>query len=272
MPNRTPNPPRLVMKTKIGKLFWGDSLDLMESPIVRTKSVDLIVTSPPFGLIKKKKYGNERESEYLNWFKHFALGFKRILKPKGSLIIDIGGSWQKGLPVRSLYHFELLLMLVKELGFYLAQEFYWWNPSKLPSPAEWVTIRRIRVKDAVNCIWWLSLSPFPIASNRRVLQPYSESMLHLLKNGYKAKMRPSGHNISDRFQTDNCGAIPPNLLAIANTESNGNYQRYCRKIGYKEHPARFPIEIPSFFISMLTNPGDVVFDPFSGLLAKQARD
>ena len=77
-------------------------------------------------------------------------------------------------------------------------------------------------------------------------------------------MRPSGHKISDRFQTDNCGAIPPNLLAIANTESNGNYQKYCRKMGYKEHPARFPIEIPSFFISMLTNPGDSVFDPFAG--------
>jgi site-specific DNA-methyltransferase (cytosine-N4-specific) len=42
----------------------------------------------------------------------------------------------------------------------LAQEFFWWNPAKLPTPAEWVTVRRIRVKDAVNCVWWLSPTPW----------------------------------------------------------------------------------------------------------------
>ena len=131
--------------------------------------------------------------------------------------------------MRSLYHFELLLMLCEEYGFHLCQEHYWWNPSKLPTPAEWVNIRRVRVKDAVNCIWWLSLTPWPKASNRRVLAPYSDSMRGLLKNGYKAKLRPSGHQISTKFDKDNGGAVPPNLLAVANTESNGRYQEYCRE-------------------------------------------
>src|SRR5690606_28107862 len=124
--------------------------------VLEANSIDLIMTSPPFGLVKKKDYGNEDADEYIDWFRKFADGFRRVLKPEGSLVIDIGGSWVQGQPTRSLYHFELLIMLVKEFGFHLAQEFYWWNPSKLPSPAEWVTIRRIRVKDAVNCIWWLS--------------------------------------------------------------------------------------------------------------------
>jgi site-specific DNA-methyltransferase (cytosine-N4-specific) len=166
------------------------------------------MTSPPFGLVRKKDYGNEEADLYLEWFRRFANGFKKVLKPNGSVIIDIGGSWKKGQPTRSLYHFELLIMLCKEYGFHLAQEFYWWNPAKLPTPAEWVNIRRVRVKDAVNCIWWLSLTPYPKASNRRVLQPYSDSMKDLFLNGYTPKLRPSGHDISNKFSRDNGGAIP----------------------------------------------------------------
>jgi len=255
--------PHPAYKTKSGTIYCGDSSILMQS-ILGRESVDLIMTSPPFGLVRQKEYGNEDADMYLAWFKKFADGFVKVLKPNGSLVIDIGGAWKKGQPTRSLYHFELLIMLCREYGLHLAQEFYWWNPAKLPTPAEWVNVRRVRVKDAVNCIWWLSRTPFPKASNRRVLQPYSKSMNHLLKNGYKPKLRPSGHDISDKFQRDNGGAIPPNLIALANTESNGSYQRYCRERGLSEHPARFPAGIPAFFVRMLTNPGDVVLDPFAG--------
>lgn len=155
-------------------------------------------------------------------------------------------------------------MLCRKVGFHLAQEFYWWNPSKLPTPAEWVTVRRIRAKDAVNCIWWLSPTPWPKASNRRVLAPYSDAMRGLLKNGYKAKLRPSGHDISEKFSIDNGAAIPPNILAIPNTESNSYYLRYCAERNIKPHPARFPAALPEFFIRMLTDRGDSVLDPFAG--------
>jgi DNA modification methylase len=228
------------------------------------ESVNLIVTSPPFALTRKKDYGNEQEDAYLEWFKGFATQFHRILKEDGSLVIDLGGAWKPGLPVRSLYHFKLLIMLCEEFGFHLAQEFYWWNPSKLPTPAEWVNVRRIRVKDAINTVWWLSKTPWPRASNRRVLQPYSDSMRHLLTNGYKAKLRPSGHDISDKFSIDNGASIPPNLMAIPNTESNSSYMRYCKEKDIKAHPARFPAALPEYFIRMLTDPGDTVFEPFGG--------
>ncbi len=229
--------------------------------------MDLIVTSPPFGLVREKEYGNVPADEYLEWFRPYAIHFYRILKKSGSLVIDIGGTWNKGEPTRHLYHFELLIMLCKEYNFHLAQDFYWWNPAKLPTPAEWVTIRRIRVKDAINKVWWLSKSPWPKACNKRVLQPYSVSMRYLLQNGYKPKSRPSGHDISDKFGKDNGAAIPPNLLAIANTESNNLYLRYCREKGIKPHPARFPHELPEFFIRMLTDEGDNVLDPFAGSCA-----
>ena len=127
-----------------------------------------------------------------------------------------------------------------------------------------MNVRRVRVKDAVNTIWWLSKTPYPRANNRRILQPYSKSMQHLLKNGYKAKLRPSGHDISEKFQKDNGGSVPPNLLAIANTESNGRYQDHCRAENIAIHPARFPAQIPEYFIRFLTDPGDLVVDPFAG--------
>lgn len=254
---------RLFHKTKFGQMYLGDSLDLLHSKSSE-KSIDLIMTSPPFGLVRKKSYGNEDAEEYCNWFRPFAEGFKRVLKDNGSLIIDIGGAWKPGTPTRSLYHFELLIMLCKEYGFHLCQEHFWWNPSKLPTPAEWVNVRRVRVKDAVNCVWWLSPTPWPKASNRRILAPYSVAMLDLLKNGYTAKLRPSGHDISDKFQRHNGGAVPPNLLAVANTESNGRYQDYCRENNLEIHPARFPAKLPEYFIRMLTNTGDRVLDPFAG--------
>ncbi len=257
--------PQMIPKfvTTYGQILYKNSLDYMRDEVA-DESLDLIFTSPPFALLRKKDYGNVEADKYVEWFKDFAKEFHRILKPSGSLVIDIGGSWMPGQPTRSLYHFELLLMLCREAKFHLAQEFFCWNPAKLPTPAEWVNIRRIRVKDAVNYVFWLSKTPWPKASNRRVLAPYSDSMKGLLKNGYQAKLRPSGHDISDKFQIDNGAAIPPNLIAVPNTESNSHYLKYCREKGYKPHPARFPSQLPEFFIRMLTDVGDIVLDPFAG--------
>lgn len=253
---------RTYHHTVFGELTLGNSLDVFAD--CADSSVDLIMTSPPFGLVRKKDYGNVHADDYCEWFQPFAAQFHRVLKDTGSLVIDIGGAWNEGLPTRHLYHFKLLIMLCEMYGFHLAQEFYWWNPSKLPSPAEWVTVRRIRVKDAVNTVWWLSKTAWPKASNRRVLQPYSPSMKQLLSNGYKAKRRPSGHDISDKFSQNNGAAIPPNLIAIPNTESNSYYIRYCQEHDLPVHPARFPAELPEYFVRMLTDKGDRVIDPFGG--------
>jgi DNA modification methylase len=254
---------RKVFATSLGVAYCGDSSEFMACE-AEEGSVGLIMTSPPFGLVRKKSYGNEDASDYCNWFRPFAEGFRRVLKPEGSLVIDIGGAWTPGAPARSLYHFDLLIMLCREYGFHLCLEHFWWNPAKLPTPAEWVNVRRVRVKDAVNCIWWLSPTPWPKASNRRILSAYSDSMKSLLRNGYTRKLRPSGHDISPHFQRDNGGAVPPNLLAIANTESNSRYQAYCRERNLPVHPARFPPLLPEYFIRMLTDKGDTVLDPFAG--------
>ncbi len=246
--------------TPFGAMFHADALDMLHS--LPSDSIDLVMTSPPFALTRKKEYGNEPIERYIGWLMPFCLEIKRILKPTGSFVLDIGGSWVPGVPVRSIYHFALAVKLAEE--FHLAQEFYWYNPARLPSPAEWVTVRRIRVKDSVNMVWWFSKSEYPKADNKRVLQPYSESMKSLLKSGYTAKKRPSGHDISENFSKDNGGAIPPNLIQIANTESNSYYLRACREREIKPHPARYPEALVKFFLDFLTDEDDLVYDPFGG--------
>lgn len=251
-----------VFETELGRAVAADCSDILSR--MDTESVDLVITSPPFDLQLAKEYGNLRGSDYLDWLEAISKEVLRVLKSTGSFVLDLGGAWNRGSPTRNLYQFRLLLRLVDDVGFHLAQDFYWWNPSRLPTPAEWVTIRRIRVKDAINTVWWLSKTEFPKSSNRRVLQEYSDSQRGLFRNGYKAQLRPSGHNISTTFGRDNGGAIPPNLLAAANTESTSSYSRYCKQIGLTPHPARFPVSIPEFFIRMLTDRGDLVVDPFAG--------
>lgn len=247
---------------RFGGAYLGDSRKVLTK--VPDESVNLIVTSPPFALTSKKEYGNEIESEYVDWFMTFASEFNRVLTLDGSFVLDLGGAYLPGKPIRSLYQYELLLRLVRDGGFHLAQEFFHYNPARLPGPAEWVNVRRVRVKDSVNLVWWLCKTDSPKANNRNVLRPYTPAMKNLLKRGYRAKMRPSGHTITHKFNRDNEGAIPPNLLEMGNNDSNSMYMQRCEENGIKPHPAKFPRKFPEFFIRFLTDPGDLVLDPFAG--------
>lgn len=249
-------------QTCLGNAYLADSLKLMQS--LPANSVQLVMTSPPFGLAFKKEYGNADSAHYVDWFLPYGEQMKRLIRDDGSIVIDIGGAWNKGSPTRSLYQFKLLIALCEELGLYLAQDFYWFRPASLPAPAEWVAVRRIRVKDSVNCIWWLSKTKWPKANNKNVLQPYSVDMIRLLKRGYKSKLRPSGHYVTQKFMNNHGGAIPPNLLQVGSNESNSPYLKACQKSGIPPHPARFPREIPEFFIKLTTLEGDLVLDPFAG--------
>jgi site-specific DNA-methyltransferase (cytosine-N4-specific) len=247
-------------ETALGRAYLGDALELIKD--VPDGSVNLIVTSPPYALRYKKEYGSVDAEKYVEWFIPFAKEFHRVLADDGSFVLNIGGCWEIGKPVRSLYHFQLLLELCKT--FHLAEEFVWVKPAALPSPAEWVNVRRIRVKDAFEYVWWLSKTPFPKANNRRILNEYTPAMKQLLKNGYRQKKRPSGYNISHWFHEDNKGSIPGNFLVFGSQESNSYYVRKCTETGIKVHPARYPLLLPDFFIRFLTDKSDTVLDPYAG--------
>jgi site-specific DNA-methyltransferase (cytosine-N4-specific) len=254
-----------LYRTPLGSAHVGDSRELLQE--LPLESADLVVTSPPFALQRQKEYGNVAEDEYVEWFLTFAAEVQRVLKPTGSFVVDLGGAYRKGRPVRSLYNFRLLLRMCDEQGWNLAEEFFWFNPAKLPSPIEWVNKRKIRAKDSVNTIWWFSKTDEPKADVTKVLTPYSDRMKKLLQDAdsfYTPKGRPSGHDISGRFAEDNGGAIPSNMLQISNTESNSQYLRYCKAAGVSGHPARFPAKLPEFFVQFLTQPDDLVIDIFAG--------
>lgn len=254
-----------VYQTRRGIQLCADSRDVLRS--LPDDSVDLVVTSPPFALLRQKSYGNEDQSEYVAWLAEFGQAALRVLKPTGSFVLDLGGAYERGRPIRSLYNFRVLLDFCDRIGYRLAEEFFWYNPAKLPSPIEWVNKRKLRAKDAVNTVWWFSKTDNPKADVPKVLVPYSERMETLLKapdKFYTPKERPSGHDIAKGFGKRNSGAIPSNLLQIPNTDSNSHYLRTCKALGKDSHPARFPSEMPQFFIKFLTEADDLVLDIFSG--------
>jgi DNA modification methylase len=258
--------PNLVYETDMGHAYAGDAVDVLQTTC-EDDSVDLIMTSPPFALSRAKDYGNQSQDDYVRWFQPFADEFWRILKPTGSLVLDLGGAWQKGHPVKSLYQFELLISLCRrpEFSFFLAQDFYWFNPARLPSPAQWVTIDRVRAKDSVNYIWWLSKTQDPKADNSKVTGSYGPAMKKLLETGtYNRGRRPSGHVVKEGFTQDRGGAIQPNLLVLSNTGNDNEYANAVKEEGRPVHPARYPDGVPRPFIEMLTDPGDLVVDPFAG--------
>jgi DNA modification methylase len=246
--------------------------------------VDLIFTSPPFPLNRKKKYGNLTGDDYVKWLAGLAPSLTELLTPTGSIVIELGNAWEPGRPVMSLLSLKALMEFLERGELNLCQEFVCHNPARLPSPAQWVNIKRIRVKDSYTHVWWMAPTDYPKASNRRVLTEYSPAMKDLLeRKSYNSGKRPSGFDISEKtFLTNNGGAIPPNVidveeeavaneadklestLVFANTTSNDPYSVHCRESGLMPHPARMPAGLPRFFIKLLTEPGDLVLDPFGG--------
>lgn len=261
-------PANVAYATQWGRMLHGKSDELLnDGSLSRFEGkVNLIFTSPPFPLNRKKRYGNETGEAYIKWLCAFGALFKKMLTPDGSIVVEMGNSWEPGMPVMSTLALRALLEFQEKNELHLCQEFIWHNPAKLPSPAQWVNIERSRVKDSFTKLWWMAPKQKPKASNQRVLQEYSQAMKDLLKKGsYNAGKRPSEHNIGETsFLKNNGGAIPSNVLTYANTLNIEAYQTYCRANKLQLHPARMPIDLAKFFIKFLTEPGDIVLDPFGG--------
>jgi DNA modification methylase len=254
----------------MGAMYTGDSALLLASPPLLNAlkgKVQLVFTSPPFPLNSKKRYGNLSGLAYLKWLASFAPILKELLTPTGSIVMEVGNAWEPGHPVMSALPLESLLSFREAGGLKICQQFIWHNPARLPSPAQWVNVERIRLKDTFTHIWWMSGTARPQADNRKILRAYSPSMRSLLTTrSYSSAPRPSGHNIGKKsFLRDNKGAIESNVLVYSNTHSsNEPYLKYCGVLGLRAHPARMPRQLPELFIKFLTEPGELVLDPFAG--------
>ena len=259
---------REVYATDLGKMVIGKIEDALESPLLKPYwgRVQLVFTSPPFPLNHKKAYGNRDGEEYIDWLSSLSPRLRDVLKESGSIALEMGNSWKKGEPVMSTLALKSLLAFLEKGNLNLCQQFVCSNPARLPSPVQWVNVERIRVKDAFTHVWWMSPVSRPKANNRHVLSPYSDSMKKLIdRASYNSGKRPSGHVIGESsFLKDNGGSIPSNVITVPHTGANDQYLAHCRKNGIVPHPARMPRQLAEFFIEFLTDPGDIVLDPFGG--------
>jgi len=257
-----------IFATKYGTAYNSsieDFLDSKEGKSLQGK-VQLIFTSPPFPLVIPKKYGNKIGEDYLNWMASLAPKLTKLLKPNGSMVIEIGNAWDKGVSTMSTLPLKTLMAVADSANLKICQQLIWNNPSKLPGPAFWVNIKRERVTDSFTHIWWYSKSEHPKANNRNVLQPYKAGMEKLIaRQSYNSGARPSGHQVSkEGFLTHNGGSIPQSVLNYSNTGTDKEYRDWCKEKDVPMHPARMPISVADFFIKFLTDPKDLVLDPFGG--------
>jgi hypothetical protein len=279
---KSPTKRKVAYRTKRGRMLVGRIENLLDTRALSSLrgKTNLIFTSPPFPLVRKKRYGNETGASYIRWLELLAPRLCELLAPDGSIVIEIGNSWEPGVPVMSTLGLEALLAFKRAGGLHLSQHVICHNPARLPSPAQWVNVNRERLKDSFTHVWWMSRAKHPKADNRDVLLPYSQHMKGLLKSKkYNAGVRPSGHVISKTgFLTNHGGAIAPNVISFAEdapslpesllkfsgTSADIKYREYCMEKGYEAHPARMQIGLASFFIQFLTETEDIVFDPFAG--------
>lgn len=236
-------------------------------------SVDLVLTSPPYDIETSKQYGGKRGREYEDWLVARVAAWQAMIADTGSIVLNLGDAWMPGVPSMSIYQERILLRIVDELGLHLAERLYWHNPAKLPTPASYVTVRRVRVTPAVEQVYWFAKDPDRCyGNNRNVLRPYSEAMRRTIaRGGTNTGVRPSGYVMNEQsFTADNGGSIPHNIIVASNTASNDGYSAACRERGLPIHPARFPAELARFVIGLTTEPGDVVYDPCAGSLTTMA--
>lgn len=182
--------------------------------------VDLIFTSPPFPLNRKKSYGNLQGDRYVEWLAGLAPQLSDLLGNEGSIVIELGNAWERGSPTMSTLALEALLAFRRKAELFLCQQFICHNPNRLPTPAQWVTVTGQRVTDAHTHVWWFAKTPTPKADNRKVLRQYSKAMVELLeRQSYNAGTRPSEHYIGEEsLLKNNGGAIPSSVLIFFPTQ------------------------------------------------------
>lgn len=231
------------------KIIFSDALLALKE--IPDNSVDLIFTSPPYAEKRKNVYGSIHEDEYIKWFLPIAKELKRVLKPTGSLFINIKAHSKNG--ERSLYVFDLILALKRDLGFYFIDELCW---VKMPFPG----VYQNKFKNSFEPIFHLSSGvPTKITFNPLACgTPLKESSLK--RANRKCNDTPNSGSkmvIHDRKSTANIEIVrPSNVLQINNVINQHDYR--------KAHAASFPDKLVEFFVLSYSNKGDTVLDPFAG--------
>ena len=236
-------------------IYHGDCQNIL--PRLPNNSIDLIVTSPPYADQRNNTYGGIKPDDYVDWFLPIAKELLRILKPTGTFILNIKEKAING--ERHTYVLELIIALRKQ-GWYWTEEFIWHK--KNCYPGKWPN----RFRDAWERLLQFNKSKKFNMYQENVMVPVGDWAKNRLKNLSEVdKIRDTskvgsgfGKNVSNWIGRDL--VYPTNVLHLSTECAN------------KEHSAAFPLELPSWFINLFTQEGDIVLDPFlgSGTTAKAA--
>ena len=228
-------------------IIEGDCLDVLSA--VPDGSVNLIVTSPPYGNQRKATYGGVDPDRYSEWFLPRAAEFRRVLRDDGSFVLNIKEHCQDG--ERHTYVLRLILAL-KDAGWRWIDELVWHKKNAYP------VNYKTRLRDGWERLWHLALTDLPTIYKEAVMVPVSpvtkKRAQQAVANSEKrvTTATGSGFNTNRAAWLDKELIYPSNVLWVSsNTHNQG-------------HPAPFPREIPEFFIKLFTVPGDTVLDPFAG--------
>lgn len=237
----------MELNSVINKIIFGDAKEkLLQIP---SNSVDLVVTSPPYADKRKRVYNTIPAEKYVEWFLPITGELKRILKEDGSFILNIKEKAENG--ERHTYVLELILEMKKQ-GWLWVEEYIWHK--KNCYPGKWPN----RFRDAwERCLHFTKQKRFKMFQES-VMTPIGDWVEERLKNmSERDKMRFEsrsksgfGKNISNWLKRDK--VYPSNVLYLATECSN------------KNHSATFPVALPSWFIKLFTEEGDIVLDPFIG--------
>ena len=233
--------------------------------------ITLVVTSPPYPLAKPRNYGNPTEAQYVDWICKQLEPIVKNLVRGGSICINLSNDiFEPGLPSRSLYRERLVLALHDRLGLHKMDELIWENKSKAPGPVKWASMARTQLNVVFEPVYWFTNDPRAVRSdNRRVLQQHTDKHLNFIRNGGEAReasYSDGAYNIkAGRFANETPGRIPRNILSYGHRCAEQlAYKRTARSMGLPVHGAPMPMKLASFLIEFLSQPGELVVDPFGG--------
>ena len=254
--------------TQLGVAVLGacDSVfSRIDSPIT------LILTSPPYPLNNPRKYGNVSEAQYVDWFCKVIEPVVKNMADGASLCLNISNDiFMPGSPERSMYCERLLLALHDRLGLRLMDRLIWENRSKPPGPIQYASKARTQLNVVYEPIYWLTNNPRAVKSdNRRVLLAHTERHLKLLSQGGEQRRvinSDGAYSISPgAYGNPTNGRIARNILNFGHRcGAQSAYKKAAKAKGLAVHGAPMPLKLAQFLIEFLTQPGDLVVDPFAG--------
>ena len=254
--------------THLGIAILG-SCDTVFSAI--DSPIHLVVTSPPYPLAKPRAYGNPNCAEYVDWVCRMLEPIVKNLVPGGSICLNISNDiFEPGSPARSLYRERLVLALHDRLGLWKMDELIWENKSKAPGPVRWASLERTQLNVVWEPVYWFTNDPHNVRSNnRRVLQEHTQRHIDFIKSGGEqrdAVFSDGAYGIkAGRFSNETPGRIPRNILSFGHRcAAQTAYKKAAKAMGLPAHGAPFPMKLANFLIEFMSEPGDLVVDPFGG--------